>query len=178
MMNPTVDIDEMSKASATSQSSQICDPLDQNQRSNTLLTNENKNDKSTSKIWVVQNPSNNDNDNETDNNINVVNDSKQQDDNDILNPSGELGDAFVEEASHQLLVEQLTVYRAKKEKLYHETDMLKLKKDKLRLQMNCYTAEIEKQKMEKEKLRLQIELLRSKFIDTNTEDISHYIIVP
>lgn len=179
MMNPTVDIDDISKTSATSSSSQICDPLNQNQiNNNTLLIPKNKNNlslKLSPKTWIVQDALNTDN--ETDNDI------KQQIDNDnIINDndvSGEIGDVvFSDDSSHQLLVEQLAVLRAEKGKLYHETEMLKLKKDKLKLQMNCYSGEIEKQKMEKEKLRLQIELLRSKFIDNNTDDVSQYIVVP
>ncbi|KAF7997233.1 hypothetical protein HCN44_005510 [Aphidius gifuensis] len=164
MMNP-VDIDEISKTSVTSPSPspQICDPLE--------------NDKSVSKIWVIPNPSNNDN--ETDNNNTDVDNIKQQDDNNINNANGEIGDVvFSDEASHQLFAEQLSVLRAEKVKLHHETDMLKLKKDKLKLQMDCYTGEIEKQKMEKEKLRLQIELLRSKFIVNNTDNTPHYHNVP
>ncbi|XP_034945714.1 uncharacterized protein [Chelonus insularis] len=84
---------------------------------------------------------------------------------------------FSEEASHQLLIEQLAVLRAEKGKLYHETEMLKLKKDKLKLQINCYTNEIRKQEMEKEKLRLEIKLLQSKVVD-DSNDVSHYIFVP
>ncbi|KAG7196704.1 hypothetical protein KM043_016034 [Ampulex compressa] len=82
-----------------------------------------------------------------------------------------------DEASHQLLQEQLAVLRAEKGKLYHETEMLKLKKDKLKLQMNCYTNEIRKQEMEKEKLRLEIKLLQSKVME-DSSDVSHYIFVP
>ncbi|XP_015603769.1 uncharacterized protein LOC107271826 isoform X2 [Cephus cinctus] len=82
-----------------------------------------------------------------------------------------------EEASHQLLQEQLAVLRAEQSKLFHETEMLKLKKDKLKLQMNCYTNEIRKQEMEKEKLRLEIKLLQSKVME-DTNDVSHYIFVP
>lgn len=82
-----------------------------------------------------------------------------------------------DEASHQLLQEQLAVLRAEKGKLYHETEMLKLKKDKLKLQMNCYTNEIRKQEMEKEKLRLEIKLLQSKVME-DSNDVSHYIFVP
>ncbi|KAH0951552.1 hypothetical protein HN011_005399 [Eciton burchellii] len=82
-----------------------------------------------------------------------------------------------DEASHQLLQEQLAVLRAEREKLYHETEMLKLKKDKLKLQMNCYSNEIKKQEMEKEKLRLEIKLLQSKVME-DTNDVSHYIFVP
>ncbi|CAL7949387.1 unnamed protein product [Xylocopa violacea] len=82
-----------------------------------------------------------------------------------------------DEASHQLLQEQLAVLRAEKGKLYHETEMLKLKKDKLKLQMNCYSNEIRKQEMEKEKLRLEIKLLQSKVME-DSNDVSHYIFVP
>lgn len=82
-----------------------------------------------------------------------------------------------DEASHQLLREQLAVLRAEKGKLYHETEMLKLKKDKLRLQINCYSNEIRKQEMEKEKLRLEIKLLQSKVME-DSNDVSHYIFVP
>lgn len=82
-----------------------------------------------------------------------------------------------DEASHQLLQEQLAVLRAEKGKLYHETEMLKLKKDKLKLQINCYTNEIRKQEMEKEKLRLEIKLLQSKVME-DSNDVSHYIFVP
>ncbi|XP_076645957.1 uncharacterized protein LOC143355214 [Halictus rubicundus] len=82
-----------------------------------------------------------------------------------------------EEASHQLLQEQLAVLRAEKGKLYHETEMLKLKKDKLKLQINCYSNEIRKQEMEKEKLRLEIKLLQSKVME-DSNDVSHYIFVP
>ncbi|XP_076245770.1 uncharacterized protein LOC143186167 isoform X2 [Calliopsis andreniformis] len=82
-----------------------------------------------------------------------------------------------DEASHQLLQEQLAVLRAEKGKLYHETEMLKLKKDKLKLQINCYSNEIRKQEMEKEKLRLEIKLLQSKVME-DSNDVSHYIFVP
>lgn len=82
-----------------------------------------------------------------------------------------------EEASHQLLQEQLSVLRAEQRKLYHETEMLKLKKDKLKLQMNCFANEIRKQEMEKEKLRLEIKLLQSKVVE-DANDVSHYIFVP
>lgn len=82
-----------------------------------------------------------------------------------------------DEASHQLLQEQLAVLRAEKGKLYHETEVLKLKKDKLKLQINCYSSEIRKQEMEREKLRLEIKLLQSKVME-DTNDVSHYIFVP
>ncbi|XP_012266817.1 uncharacterized protein LOC105692296 isoform X2 [Athalia rosae] len=82
-----------------------------------------------------------------------------------------------EEASHQLLQEQLAVLRAERGKLFHETEMLKLKKDKLKVQMNCYSNEIRKQEMEKEKLRLEIKLLQSKVME-DANDVSHYIFVP
>lgn len=82
-----------------------------------------------------------------------------------------------DETSHQLLQEQLAVLRAEKGKLYHETEMLKLKKDKLKLQINCYSNEIKKQEMEREKLRLEIKLLQSKVME-DTNDVSHYIFVP
>ncbi|XP_046416310.1 uncharacterized protein LOC124300286 isoform X2 [Neodiprion virginianus] len=82
-----------------------------------------------------------------------------------------------EETSHQLLQEQLAVLRAERGKLYHETEMLKLKKDKLKIQMNCYSNEIRKQEMEKEKLRLEIKLLQSKVME-EANDVSHYIFVP
>lgn len=82
-----------------------------------------------------------------------------------------------EETSHQLLQEQLAVLRAERGKLYHETEMLKLKKDKLKVQMNCYSNEIRKQEMEKEKLRLEIKLLQSKVME-DANDVSHYIFVP
>ncbi|XP_012287518.1 uncharacterized protein LOC105703558 isoform X2 [Orussus abietinus] len=82
-----------------------------------------------------------------------------------------------EETSHRLLQEQLAVLKAEQGKLYHETEMLKLKKDKLKLQMSCYTNEIRKQEMEKEKLRLEIKLLKSKVME-DTNDVSHYIFVP
>ncbi|EZA58243.1 hypothetical protein DMN91_005912 [Ooceraea biroi] len=82
-----------------------------------------------------------------------------------------------DEASHQLLHEQLAVLRAEKGKLHHETEMLKLKKDKLKLQINCYSNEIKKQEMEKEKLRLEIKLLQSKVME-DANDVSHYIFVP
>lgn len=82
-----------------------------------------------------------------------------------------------EEASHQLLQEQLAVLKAERSKLYHETEMLKLKKDKLKVQMNCYSNEIRKQEMEKEKLRLEIKLLQSKVME-DANDVSHYIFVP
>ncbi|XP_029155214.1 LOW QUALITY PROTEIN: uncharacterized protein LOC114928297 [Nylanderia fulva] len=82
-----------------------------------------------------------------------------------------------DEASHQLLQEQLAVLRAEKGKLYLETEVLKLKKDKLKLQINCYSNEIRKQEMEKEKLRLEIKLLQSKVME-DTNDVSHYIFVP
>ncbi|XP_046738692.1 uncharacterized protein LOC124406984 isoform X4 [Diprion similis] len=82
-----------------------------------------------------------------------------------------------EETSHQLLQEQLAVLRAERGKLYHETEMLKLKKDKLKIQMNCYSNEIRKQEMEKEKLRLEIKLLQSKVME-DANDVSHYIFVP
>lgn len=82
-----------------------------------------------------------------------------------------------EEANQQLLHEQLAVLRAERSKLYHETEMLKLKKDKLKVQMNCYSNEIRKQEMEKEKLRLEIKLLQSKVME-DANDVSHYIFVP
>lgn len=82
-----------------------------------------------------------------------------------------------DEASHQLLQEQLAVLRAERGKLFHETEMLKIKKDKLKLQINCYSNEISKQEMEKEKLRLEIKLLQSKVME-DTNDVSHYIFVP
>ncbi|CAK9821430.1 hypothetical protein ANTRET_LOCUS160 [Anthophora retusa] len=82
-----------------------------------------------------------------------------------------------DEASQQLLQEQLAVLRAEKGKLFHETEMLKLKKDKLKLQMSCYSNEIRKQEMEKEKLRLEIKLLQSKVME-DSNDVSHYIFVP
>ncbi|EFN79113.1 hypothetical protein EAI_11696 [Harpegnathos saltator] len=82
-----------------------------------------------------------------------------------------------DEASHQLLQEQLAVLRAERGKLFHETEMLKMKKDKLKLQINCYSNEISKQEMEKEKLRLEIKLLQSKVME-DTNDVSHYIFVP
>ncbi|XP_057326663.1 uncharacterized protein LOC130668401 isoform X1 [Microplitis mediator] len=88
---------------------------------------------------------------------------------------------FAEEASHQLLLEQLAVLRAEKGKLHHETEMLKLKKNKLKLQIDCYTNELSKQEMEKEKLRLEIKLLKSKVVEDANEslnDVSHYIFVP
>ncbi|XP_066587570.1 uncharacterized protein [Prorops nasuta] len=84
---------------------------------------------------------------------------------------------FSDEASQQLLQEQLAVLRAEKGKLFHEAEMLKLKKDKLKLQISCYTNEIKKQEMEKEKLRLEIKLLQSKVMEDNN-DVSHYIFVP
>lgn len=91
---------------------------------------------------------------------------------------GEVSEVVLsEEASHQLLQEQLAVLRAEQRKLFHETEMLKIKKDKLRLQMNCYTNEIRKQEMEKEKLRLEIKLLQSKVVE-DANDVSHYIFVP
>ncbi|XP_028982620.1 uncharacterized protein LOC107048304 [Diachasma alloeum] len=86
-------------------------------------------------------------------------------------------EVFAGEASHQLLLEQLSVLRAEKGKLFQETEMLKLKKDKLKLQIDCYTNEMKKQEMEKEKLRLEIKLLQSKVVD-DTGDVSHYIFVP
>ncbi|KZC11425.1 PREDICTED: uncharacterized protein LOC107189519 [Dufourea novaeangliae] len=92
---------------------------------------------------------------------------------DIDAPEAVLSD----EASRQLLHEQLAVLRAEKGKLYHETEMLKLKKDKLKLQINCYSNEIRKQEMEKEKLRLEIKLLQSKVME-DSNDVSHYIFVP
>lgn len=82
-----------------------------------------------------------------------------------------------DEASHQLLQEQLAVLRAERGKLFHETEMLKIKKDKLKLQISCYSNEISKQEMEKEKLRLEIKLLQSKVME-DTNDVSHYIFVP
>ncbi|XP_046831679.1 uncharacterized protein LOC124429893 isoform X1 [Vespa crabro] len=84
---------------------------------------------------------------------------------------------LTDEASHQLLQEQLAVLRAERGKLHHETEMLKLKKDKLKLQINCYTNELKKQEMEKEKLRLEIKLLQSKVME-DSNDVSHYIFVP
>lgn len=83
---------------------------------------------------------------------------------------------FTDEAGQQLLLAQLGVLKAEKGKLYHETEMLKLKKDKLKLQINCYTNEIRKQEMEKEKLRLEIKLLQSKLVD-DANDVS-LIFVP
>ncbi|XP_020281430.1 uncharacterized protein LOC109853584 isoform X3 [Pseudomyrmex gracilis] len=82
-----------------------------------------------------------------------------------------------DEANNQLLQEQLTVLRAEKGKLHQETEMLKLKKDKLKLQIRCYTNKIKKQEMETEKLRLEIKLLQSKVME-DTNDVSHYIFVP
>lgn len=82
-----------------------------------------------------------------------------------------------DDTSQQLLQEQLAVLRAERGKLYHETEMLKLKKDKLKLQINCYSNEIRKQEMEKEKLRLEIKLLQSKVVE-DTNDVSHFIFVP
>lgn len=82
-----------------------------------------------------------------------------------------------DEASQQLLQEQLAVLRAERGKLYQETEMLKLKRDKLKLQINCYSNEIKKQEMEKEKLRLEIKLLQSKVME-DANDVSHYIFVP
>ncbi|XP_012536581.1 uncharacterized protein LOC105836828 [Monomorium pharaonis] len=93
-------------------------------------------------------------------------------------PDAETPEAVLsDETSHQLLQEQLAVLRAEKGKLYHETEMLKLKKDKLKLQINCYSNEIKKQEMEREKLRLEIKLLQSKVME-DTNDVSHYIFVP
>ncbi|XP_011641012.1 uncharacterized protein LOC105429609 isoform X1 [Pogonomyrmex barbatus] len=61
----------------------------------------------------------------------------------MMKPDMEISDAVLsDETSHQLLQEQLAVLRAEKGKLYHETEMLKLKKDKLKLQINCYSNEI------------------------------------
>lgn len=54
-------------------------------------------------------------------------------------------DGFTNETNHQLLLEQMVVFRAKKGKIFYETEMLKLKKDKLKLQINCYANEIKKQ---------------------------------
>ncbi|KAK0080925.1 hypothetical protein PV325_013085 [Microctonus aethiopoides] len=84
---------------------------------------------------------------------------------------------FTDEASQQLLLEQLAVLRAEKEKLFHETEMLKLKKDKLKLQISCSTNKLKKQEMEQEKLGLEIKLLKSKVVD-DANDVSHYIFVP
>lgn len=96
----------------------------------------------------------------------------------MMNPDIETPEVGLsDEASHQLLQEQLAVLRAEKEKLYLETEVLKLKKDKLKLQINCYSNEIRKQEMEKEKLRLEIKLLQSKVME-DTNDVSHYIFVP
>ncbi|KAL0127966.1 hypothetical protein PUN28_003312 [Cardiocondyla obscurior] len=95
-----------------------------------------------------------------------------------MKPDMETSEAVLsDETSHQLLQEQLAVLRAEKGKLYHETEMLKLKKDKLKLQINCYSNEIKKQEMEREKLRLEIKLLQSKVME-DTNDVSHYIFVP
>lgn len=96
----------------------------------------------------------------------------------MMKPNMETSEMVLsDEASHQLLQEQLAVLRAERGKLYHETEMLKLKKDKLKLQINCYSNEIRKQEMEKEKLRLEIKLLQSKVME-DTNDVSHYIFVP
>lgn len=96
----------------------------------------------------------------------------------IIKPGIETPEVVLsDEASHQLLQEQLTVLRAERGKLYHETEMLKLKKNKLKLQINYYSNEIRKQEMEKEKLRLEIKLLQSKVME-DTNDVSHYIFVP
>ncbi|KAL6255288.1 hypothetical protein P5V15_013628 [Pogonomyrmex californicus] len=96
----------------------------------------------------------------------------------MMKPDMETSDAVLsDETSHQLLQEQLAVLRAEKGKLYHETEMLKLKKDKLKLQINCYSNEIKKQEMEREKLRLEIKLLQSKVME-DSNDVSHYIFVP
>lgn len=81
------------------------------------------------------------------------------------------------EANNRLLQEQLTVLRAERGKLHQETEMLKLKKDKLKLQIRCYSNKIKKQEMETEKLRLEIKLLQSKVME-DTNDVSHYIFVP
>ncbi|XP_011687542.1 PREDICTED: uncharacterized protein LOC105449840 [Wasmannia auropunctata] len=95
-----------------------------------------------------------------------------------MKPDAEASEALLsDDTSHQLLQEQLAVLRAEKGKLYHETEMLKLKKDKLKLQINCYSNEIKKQEMEREKLRLEIKLLQSKVME-DTNDVSHYIFVP
>ncbi|XP_011302304.1 uncharacterized protein [Fopius arisanus] len=94
-----------------------------------------------------------------------------------INPEVSNVEVFAGEANHQLLLEQLSVLKAEKGKLIHETEMLKLKKDKLKLQINCYTNEMKKQEMEKEKLRLEIKLLQSKVVD-DANDVSHYIFVP
>ncbi|CAL1681622.1 unnamed protein product [Lasius platythorax] len=96
----------------------------------------------------------------------------------MMKPDMETSEVVLsDEASHQLLQEQLAVLRAEKGKLYHETEVLKLKKDKLKLQINCYSNEIRKQEMEREKLRLEIKLLQSKVME-DTNDVSHYIFVP
>uniref|UniRef100_A0A6V7IYE1 ZSWIM3 N-terminal domain-containing protein n=1 Tax=Bracon brevicornis TaxID=1563983 RepID=A0A6V7IYE1_9HYME len=86
-------------------------------------------------------------------------------------------EVFTDDSNHQLIFEQLAVLRAEKSKLYQETEMLKLKKDKLKLQISCYSNELKKQEMEKEKLRLEIKLLQAKVVD-EANDVSHYIFVP
>lgn len=127
-----------------------------------------------SRIWIMEDTTNAEAETET------KSQSKLTDAKPITNMKTDMDTSEVilsDEASHQLLQEQLAVLRAEKGKLYHETEMLKLKKDKLKLQMNCYSNEIRKQEMEKEKLRLEIKLLQSKVME-DSNDVSHYIFVP
>ena len=132
------------------------------------------NDSSDSRIWIMKEAAAIDTepDSGADSEAHAINvEKKNVDDNEVSEV------VFSEEASHQLLQEQLAVLRAEQEKLRHETEMLKLKKDKLKLQMTCFTNEIRKQEMEKEKLRLEIKLLQSKVVE-DANDVSHYIFVP
>lgn len=63
---------------------------------------------------------------------------------------------IADEREPLLIHQKLAVLKAEEEKLFHETEMIKLKK---------------------EKLRLEIKLLQSKVME-DTNDVSHYIFVP
>ncbi|XP_012138989.1 uncharacterized protein LOC100880453 [Megachile rotundata] len=170
-MTPATDIEKM-KAAPTSPKQQNRPITPQSQQP---VKSPSAFDETTdSRIWIMKEATNpeTDTDNGPESEVNRSN-LEATTKADIEAPEVILSD----EASHQLLQEQLAVLRAEKGKLYHETEMLKLKKDKLKLQMNCYSNEIRKQEMEKEKLRLEIKLLQSKVME-DSNDVSHYIFVP
>lgn len=157
MINSAVDIDDMSKASSSSP--QRCDPLAQNK--DKVIKNEH------GKILFYEDAIEQDNEEESDTNNVKSNDVSSHEINDDVIDGG---------PQQRLLMEQLSVLRAEKDKLLTETEVLKLQKDKIKLQMTCYSNEIDKQRLHKEKLRLQIELLKAKVVDI--EDNTHFIIVP
>lgn len=76
----------------------------------------------------------------------------------VTNPeSNNIREIMISDEREPLLIHQkLAVLKAEEEKLFHETEMLKLKK---------------------EKLRLEIKLLQSKVME-DSNDVSHYIFVP